>query len=76
LLANCTPKSKCGSREKFEDGHFNKPTSINSNFRGGKKSHDAKRIKKTKNQSIKPLSEKSNVEDFEQKEYISNLEIP
>jgi hypothetical protein len=49
-LADSTPKSKRGLREKFEDGHLNKPTSIDSNFQGGKKSHDAKRIRKTKNQ--------------------------
>ncbi len=49
-LADSTPKFKRGLREKFEDGHLNKPTSIDSNFQGDKKSHDAKRIRKTKNQ--------------------------
>jgi hypothetical protein len=32
-----TPKSKCGLREMFEDACFDKPTSIDSSFRGGKR---------------------------------------
>jgi hypothetical protein len=34
-LANSTLESKCGLREKFEDNHFDNPTSIDFNFKGG-----------------------------------------
>jgi hypothetical protein len=39
---NNTPKSECGLREKFEDICLNKPISIDFNFRGGKRSQNAK----------------------------------
>jgi hypothetical protein len=35
-LANNTPKSECGLKEKFENAHLNKPPSTNSNFRVGR----------------------------------------
>jgi hypothetical protein len=45
-------------REKYEDGRFDKPTSICSSFKGGRKSQNAKRSKKIKNQLVGPLDEK------------------
>jgi hypothetical protein len=45
---NNIPKLECGLKEKFEDARFNKPTSTNSSFKGGKKSHNAKKFRKTK----------------------------
>ncbi len=75
-LADSTTKFKCGLREKFEDGHLNKPISTDFNFRGGKKSHNAKRISKTKNQSTRPSNEKLDEEDLEQEECIPNPKVP
>jgi hypothetical protein len=43
-LADNTPKSEHGLREKFEGVHLNKPTSTDSSFRGGKRSHSAKNV--------------------------------
>jgi hypothetical protein len=45
-------------REKYEDGHFDKPISIDFNFKGGRKSQSAKRSNKIKNQLVGPLDEK------------------
>jgi len=53
-----TLKSKCELREKFENAYLDKPTSTNSSFRSGKKSHNAKKLKNTKEQSPKPSSDK------------------
>lgn len=33
-----TPKVERGLKEKFENGHFDKPTSTNYSFKGGRKS--------------------------------------
>jgi hypothetical protein len=71
-----TLKSKCGLREKFEDDHLNKLTSTDSSFRGGKKSHNAKRSRKTKNQSARLSGEKLNEEDREQEELVLNQKAP
>jgi hypothetical protein len=57
-----------GLKEKFEDVHLNKPTSTNSSFRSGKRNHSAKKLKKTKDQSVGPSSDKQNEEDLEQEE--------
>jgi hypothetical protein len=51
---NNIPKSECGLKEKFEDARLDKPTSTNFSFNGGKKSHNAKKLRKTKDQSIGP----------------------
>jgi hypothetical protein len=40
------------------DNHLDKPTSINSSFKGGKKSHNVKKIWNTKDQLVGPLGEK------------------
>jgi len=71
-LANSTPKSKCNLKEKFEDAHLDKPTSTNFSFRGGKKSHNAKKLRKTKDQSIGPSNDKQDEEDLEEEELVPN----
>jgi hypothetical protein len=43
-----TLESKCKLREKFEDAHLDKPISTYYSFKGGKKSHNAKKLRKTK----------------------------
>jgi len=63
--ANNTPKSKRTLKEKFEDACLNKPTLIYSSFRGGKRSHNAKKLKKTNEQSTRPSSDKWDEEDLE-----------
>jgi hypothetical protein len=40
-------------RETFEDMRLDKPTSIDYNFKGGKRSHNAKKLKKIKDQSTR-----------------------
>lgn len=75
-MANNTLELKCGLKEKFEDNHFDNPTSIDSSFKASKKSHNAKRIKKIKNQSVKPSDEKLDEEDIEQKEPVPNPKAP
>ncbi len=60
-----TPKSKCKLREKFEDAHLDKPTSTDSNFRVGTRSHNAKKLKKAKDQSAGPSSDKQDDDDLE-----------
>jgi len=47
-LADSTPKLKCGLKEKFKDAHLDKPTLFYFSFKGGKRSHSAKKLKKTK----------------------------
>ncbi len=64
-LANNTPKSKHGLKEKFENTHFNKPTSIDSRFRGGKRSQNAKKLKTTKDQTTRPSGDKKDKEDLD-----------
>ncbi|CAM6007070.1 unnamed protein product [Sphagnum balticum] len=59
-----TPKSKCKLREKFEDAHLDKPTSNNSNFKGGTKSHNAKKLRKTTEQSVGLSSDKRDDDDL------------
>lgn len=60
-----TLKLKCGLREKFEDAHLDKPTSTDFNFRGVTWSHNAKKLRKTKDQLGGPSSDKQNYEDLE-----------
>jgi hypothetical protein len=67
-LTDNTSKLEHGLREKLEGMHLDKPTSTDSYFRGGKKNHSAKKLKKTKDQSVRPLSDKHDEEDLEQKE--------
>jgi hypothetical protein len=58
---------ECRLREKFEDACLDKPTSTYSSFRGGKRTHSAKK-RKTKDQFVGPLGEKQDEEDLEQEE--------
>jgi hypothetical protein len=67
-LVDSTPESEHRLREKFKDTCFDKPTSIDCSFRGDKRSHSAKKLKKTKDQLIGPSSDKPNEEDLKQKE--------
>jgi hypothetical protein len=60
-----TPESKCKLREKFEDAHLDKPTSTDSNFRVGTRSHNVKKLKKTKDQSAGPSNDKQDDEDLD-----------
>jgi hypothetical protein len=60
-----TLKSKCKLREKFEDAHLDKPALTESNFRGGTRSHNAKKLRKTKDQSAGPSSDKQDDKDLE-----------
>lgn len=61
---NTTLKSERQLKEKFDEGNLEKTISIDSNFRGGKQSQSAKKVKKNKKQSIGPSSEKPHVDDF------------
>lgn len=65
---------ECELREKFEDAHLDKPSLIDSSFRGGKRNHNAKKLKKTKDQLVKPLGDKYDEEDLKQEEPPPNLE--
>jgi hypothetical protein len=49
-----TPKLEHELREKFEDACLDKPTSNKYSFKGDKKNHNAKKLRKTKDQSIRP----------------------
>jgi hypothetical protein len=71
-LADNTLKSECGLRELFEDAHLDKPTSIDSSFKGGKKSQSAKKLRKTKDQFVRPLGDKRDEEDLKQEEHAPN----
>jgi hypothetical protein len=64
--ANNTPKLTRGLREKFKDVHLDKPISTNSSFRGGKKNHSVKKLKKTKDQYVGRLNEIWDEEDLEE----------
>ncbi len=55
-----------------EDVRLDKPTSIDYNFRGDKKNHSAKKLRKTKEQLAGPSNDKRNEEDLEQKEPLPN----
>jgi hypothetical protein len=46
-----TSKSEHKLKEKFEDTCLDKPISTYSSFRGGKRSHSTKNLRKTKDQS-------------------------
>jgi len=46
-LTNSTLESECRLKEKFEDMRLDKSTSIDFSFKGGKKSHNAKKLRKT-----------------------------
>ncbi len=71
-LANNTPESECRLKEKFEDARLDKPTSTDYNFKGGNKNHNAKKLRKTKEQLARPSNDKRNEEDLEQKEPLPN----
>jgi hypothetical protein len=47
-IVDNTLESERGLKEKFEDARLNKPTSTDHNFKGGKKNHSAKKLRKTK----------------------------
>jgi hypothetical protein len=51
-------------KEKFEDTRLDKPTSIDSSFKGGKRSHNAKKLRKTKDQLARPLGDKWDEENL------------
>jgi hypothetical protein len=61
-------------KEKFEDMHLNKPTSIDLSFRVVKRRQSAKNLKKIKDQFVGPLSVKWDEEDVKQEESPPNPE--
>ncbi len=66
------PKLECKLKEKFEDACLNKPTSTDSNFRGGKRSHNAKKLRKTKDQLVGLINDKRNDQDLKLEEPTPN----
>jgi hypothetical protein len=73
--ANNTLKLECRLKEKFEYKRLNKPTSIDYSFRGGKTSHNAKKLGKTKDQLARPSNDKRNEENLKQEEPLPNPEL-
>lgn len=71
-LVDNTPELECELKEKFEDARLDKSTSIDYNFRGGKKNHNAKKLRKTKEESARLSSDKKNEKDLKQKEPLPN----
>jgi hypothetical protein len=61
-----TPKLKCKLGEKFKDAHLDKHTLFYFCFKGGKRSHGAKKLKKTKDWLVRPSGDKQDEEDLEQ----------